>query len=533
MTQTTLHEARFRELRIRRNCPGCGARLIHCETARTIRCSFCRSNVAILPLAPGQTPRFAVPIEGHMEDWLLAAKRHLRQASVRVRAFEAPFSFYAPFYRLSTEVLHWWLEPRIVPPPDHDDPAARSRQSGAGVREASIGSLVVADIEYRTGTWEQTLCAIPDIGIPDRALGIRTQAVEVAPLDELFAASEKGVALRPARLRTTLAEAAAREELEQCLKEAYEKTDDAALAQQLISPLPTWQLVYWPYAIVPFEGQGQRGAVVVDARTGRVRGVMGPEFESKLVSQFECAPEDPTAWDFPKPEAQYVHLACPNCSAPIAADPGARIFPCQLCRRTYGVDTHQLREIETVALSGTATMIRRKEEERTRWTGTKPKRDGPATGIPFFRVLDPESKSRRWIYVPAALALQARPLWNLALHFTRRQPRWAETDVPCLPFVVAVDAEGARLRAPFVESFLEAEGSEGWRRHDCGDTADTGQADCTTESDAPVERGARQEVVVQLAWIVFYARGSEWVEPVTGLGLPARALGRHNTNVAP
>ena len=157
-------------LQIRRRCPGCRAPVDHAEAARIVVCGYC--GLALALPSSGEMMHYALPPRVAPEAVISEAKRALRQAGLRMRELQVPWLLYAPFYRLRARALQSWKNlPACVAGEQTPSGDAGGGAESAGHWDAS------EEVQYRIGTWDQTMDATPELNLGDRHQGVRAQVL--------------------------------------------------------------------------------------------------------------------------------------------------------------------------------------------------------------------------------------------------------------------------------------------------------------------------------------------------------------------
>lgn len=485
------------DLRIRRRCPSCGGPIRHTDADRVIGCEFCGVRLAI---ASGGTPRYALPARVCGDDCIVAAKRALRTRSVRVRELQASSILYAPFYRLRAPTWQCWRG-RNVPPERRvlRDVRDAMRPGPPSWARPAIEEQLREEpgpFEYRIGVWDFTQDALPSLDLGDRQLGFRTQVFEMLPLGDLLAeasardgspAGSDGLASgTPGRIEVELPESAALASLLRQLVAGHSFPETEVLGQALYAPFPQLQLLYYPYALVPFRGQGEQEALVLDAITGGFKALLDTKAWARLQSGLEVRPGDTEGWSSLSRDAELTPLICPECSSPLPWAGAAHVHRCDTCQRFWQAKEGRLSPLPSISL-------------------TPPGRALPLEGrvdLPFYRVPGAGGRS---VYTPGFQGRHPRPIWNFTLALNRCQPVYDASGEPprkpgaCIEF----DPGEARTLRPFLDLCLR------------GPTA------VTWPQARPATKGAE---LPELVWIPFHRRGADLIEAVTQLGLPVSAL---------
>lgn len=517
-------------LRIRRRCPSCGAPIEHSETDGAVACPFCAVHLAIVRDAGGsdeRLPRFAIPARIDEEAWALEAKRLLRREGRRVRQLYAPRLVYAPFLRLSCSVYAHWQETHESPPPEARldrrtrragialDLTVRALSAVGGGGDLALESFGSFDpgarparppeFQFRVGRWEQTLTASPTLPLPDRTLGVRTQALAVVPLDELVDPDGDAGAL-PGRLRHQRSHQEIAPDLERQLRQAHTPENDRRSEYVWEAPGRTLQWIYYPYALLRFDGPGDAGEVLLDGVSGKARSLLPDDAIPE--SALEVAPGTPQGWRFSDLGAAFVRLVCPTCSMPLPMRAASRIYACSNCRSHWRVAGGKLDRVAALWLCPA--------DDRASGSDVGPE----VIAIPFYRLRGDDARAP--IYVPAAESRHPRALWNLATGLTRIHADWRELE-PCfgLDTAVALDREEAAALGPFAASCVVETNLQELR---CRKLARArGSAPAAAAANIATAAGERRPEA-ELVWLRMRRHGADWVEPWLGLAVPARAL---------
>lgn len=398
------------KVRILVGCPQCGAEMDFVEEANVVRCSYCGSYLYVA--GRQGVLRYALPTR------MIEANRARKRALAFLKNSGHPhtrpaetFLFHAPFWRIQGFAFRWVFGQR---------PMTDGRWDGAPPPMERVKRFL-----YRT--LDHTIPGFSGLDLGVFSIGVRTQALELQPLDK----DHQGSSLLPLEVPLAQVESVA-QGLSQELFVPEEIRPEVVL-HRLVGT--RYSMVYVPVWYVECHDQGGSYSILVDAVSGDVR--LTNDASQILLRLMQGQESRPFSFS----QIRFLPFRCPNCGWVFPFYPFSALHLCRMCHRLWSEFSGEWKEVPYLVVPppkgkswGSPIWIpfwqfRGAIESQ----GTRIDTLQGLYGIaPPVRPMPTERMVQRPIhfYVPAVRLRNPQTLHNLASRFTFAQPEVAPEGFP-------------------------------------------------------------------------------------------------------